>query len=163
MKKRREQLQINPQKCNGCNECAHACAMKHHGVENPVYSRIKIHRYEDQDFYVPAICMACENAPCTKVCPMNARKILANGSIVTDTQVCIGCKACVYICPVGGPTEHPDTGQTMTCDMCMDEPDGPVCVKACEQEGTLTLRDSELQVMDMARKQAGRLKRMCMR
>jgi Fe-S-cluster-containing dehydrogenase component len=88
---------------------------------------------------VPIICMACEQAPCIKVCPMNARIRQKNGTVTTNTEVCIGCRACVYICPVGSPAVDPSTGQTMTCDMCADESGEPWCVTACRPEGALTL------------------------
>ena len=115
-----------------------ACAMKHHGRIDPGLSRVNVIRLDPQDLDVPIICMACDTAPCIKVCPMNARIRQANGTVVTDTDVCIGCRACVYICPVGSPRIDTYTGRTMTCDMCADETE-PWCVTACRQEGALTL------------------------
>ncbi len=160
IKARREQLQINPEKCTACHRCTIACAMKHHNMVDPRLSRIQIHQFDDQGLNIPAICMACENAPCIKVCPMNARIRAANGSIVTDKDVCIGCKACVYICPVGGPASNPYTGQTMTCDMCEGDENGPWCVTACKKEGALTLYGTDALITKTARTQAERFKRL---
>jgi len=125
---------------------------------NPHLSRIQILQFSNHGPNVPVICMACENAPCINVCPMNARIKMSNGSIVTDTEVCIGCKACLYICPVSGPVANPYTGQTMTCDMCEGDETGPWCVTAC-QEGALQLCKNDSMTIETARKQAGRLKR----
>ncbi len=155
---RREQLKIDPKKCNACHECTTACAMKHHGVADPKYSSIRILQFETQDLNVPVICQACEDAICISVCPMNARVKKSNGTIVTDKEVCIGCKACLYICPMGGPVENPATGQTMTCDMCKDDPKGPRCVKACRDQGAITICEIDTQVNQTARQQAGRMK-----
>lgn len=119
-----------------------ACAMKHHGMINPQLSRVRILSLARQALDVPIICMACDNAPCIKVCPMNARVRETNGTVVTDTQACIGCRACVYICPVGSPRANPYTGQTMTCDMCNGDETGPWCVTACKSERALTLQAS---------------------
>jgi Fe-S-cluster-containing dehydrogenase component len=55
METRREQLQVNPQKCNGCRRCMIACAMKHHGMVNPNLSRVNVLQFEDQDLEVPVI------------------------------------------------------------------------------------------------------------
>lgn len=159
MKIRREQLRIDPEKCTACHQCATACAMKHHGVGNPELSRIKILRFQDQGLNVPVICMACENPPCMNVCPMNARIRTSNGSVVTDTELCIGCRACLYICPVSGPTANPHTGQTMTCDMCGNDEKGPWCVTACQHEGALTVCKADSIAVNTARAMAGRLKR----
>ncbi|MBU1585747.1 MAG: hypothetical protein KKE44_23745, partial [Proteobacteria bacterium] len=74
METRREQLRIDPKKCTACHRCTIACSMKHHGTVNPHLSRIKILQFKNQELNVPVICMACENAPCIKVCPMNASR-----------------------------------------------------------------------------------------
>lgn len=138
MNMRREQLAIDPEKCTGCRRCMIACAMKHHGRIDPDLSRVNIIGLDSKDLNVPVICMACDTAPCIKVCPMNARIRQANGTVTTNTDVCIGCRACVYICPVGSPRINPYTGRTMTCDMCEGETE-PWCVAACRQEKALTL------------------------
>ncbi|GAB6193048.1 4Fe-4S dicluster domain-containing protein [Desulfocastanea catecholica] len=155
MEKRREQLLVNAKKCTGCMRCMIACSMKHYNVINPSLSRIKVTRLERQTLNVPIICMACDKAPCIKVCPMNARVRQANGTVVTDTDVCIGCRACIYICPVGSPSANPYTGQTMTCDMCMNDEAGPWCVAACGHEGALTMAKGESLTADIVRERAG--------
>ncbi len=135
-----------------------ACSMKHHGRIDPGLSRVDVIRLTPQELDVPVICMACDIAPCIKVCPMNARIRQANGTVVTDADVCIGCRACVYICPVGSPKINPHTGKTMTCDMCQGETE-PWCVAACRQEGALKMctdgaisKNSARQAADRSRK-----------
>ncbi len=115
-----------------------ACAMKHHGRIDPSLSRVTIQRFGDHGLNVPVICLACDEAPCIKVCPMNARIRQENGTVVTDTDVCIGCRACTYMCPVASPRINPYTNQTLTCDMCAGEEE-PWCVAACRKERALTL------------------------
>lgn len=159
MKIRREQLKIDPKKCNGCQQCTTACSMTHHGVADPRFSKINILQFENRTFNVPIICMACESPVCVDVCPMNARVRKSNGTVVTNRENCIGCKACLYICPVGCPTENPLTGQSMTCDMCAEVPDGPSCVKACQERGALAIIKIEEQITQIARQQAARMKR----
>jgi len=156
MEKRREQLLIDAEKCTGCMRCMLACSMKHHNVINPSLSRVKVVQFEDQTLNVPILCMACNDAPCIKVCPMNARIRQANGTVVTDPSVCIGCRACVYICPVGSPSVNPFSGQTMTCDMCMDDAGQPWCVAACSREGALKMARGDSLTVDKARERAGR-------
>ena len=128
--------------------------MKHHNIIDPALSRIRILRLENPALNVPVVCMACDKAPCIKVCPMNARIRQANGTVATDTRACIGCRACVYICPVGSPAVNPHTGQTMTCDMCRDDAAGPWCVAACKEEGALTLAAGDSLTIAAARRRA---------
>lgn len=156
METRREQLRVDPNRCTGCQRCRIACAMKHHDSVDPDLARIRIVRLESKALYVPVVCMACDRAPCIKVCPMNARLRQTNGTVVTDTDVCIGCRACVYICPVGSPAANPYTGQTMTCDMCGDDAAGPWCVTACKREGALKVLDGDSLTRDVARQRAER-------
>ena len=155
MEARREQLAIDPLKCTGCQECLIACSMKHQGVINPKLAMLKIIRLETQELEIPVICMACDNAPCIKVCPMNARIRQENGTVATNTDVCIGCRACVYICPVGSPAVNPYTGQTMTCDMCGGDEAGPWCVVAC-REGALRITEDDMLTRGAARERAAR-------
>lgn len=158
MNVRREQLSIDPEKCTGCRRCMIACAMKHHGRIDPGLSRVNVIRFDAQDLNVPVICMACDTAPCIKVCPMNARIRQANGTVTTNPDVCIGCRACVYICPAATPRIDPYSGRTMTCDMCEGEQE-PWCVAACRQEKALTLCAQETVSQRAARQAAGKTKK----
>jgi Fe-S-cluster-containing hydrogenase component 2 len=132
--------------------------MKHHGRIDPGLARIRILRFDSPALNVPIVCLACDRAPCIKVCPMNARVRERNGTVVTNPEACIGCRACVYICPVGSPAVNPYTDQTLTCDMCQGDADGPWCVAACKREGALTLDPLESLTRRTVRERAGRSK-----
>ena len=146
---------IDPARCSGCQRCVLACAMQHHNACNPRLARIRIHPFQNPDLNVPIVCMACEDAPCIKVCPVNARLREINGSVVTDEDRCIGCRACLYICPNASPQVNPYTGQTMTCDLCIGQEDGPWCVTACRVEGALTVGSGQKHRQAAGRRQAG--------
>jgi Fe-S-cluster-containing dehydrogenase component len=159
MEARREHLRIDPHRCTGCGRCLLACSMHHHGRLDPRLARIRLLRFPRPALNVPVICMACDQAPCIKACPMNARVREPNGTVVTDPELCIGCRACVYICPAGSPTIHPGSGRSMTCDMCRGNPAGPECVRACRLEGALTLPPGGSPARAAAREAAGRGRR----
>ncbi len=132
--------------------------MKNHGVCNPELSRIRILELKLPEGHVPLVCMACDDAPCIKVCPMNARLRETNGTVVTDEDRCIGCRACLYICPIGSPSVNPYTHKTMTCDMCKGETSLPWCVSACRVEGALRMVETPTLNAQNARMRANQLR-----
>jgi Fe-S-cluster-containing dehydrogenase component len=52
-------------------------------------------------YFVPRLCMQCENPPCTWVCPVSATFRTVDGIILVDEKRCIGCGYCVLACPYG--------------------------------------------------------------
>lgn len=130
-------LVIDPDKCTGCHSCEMACSMKHFGKNHPNYSRIRIQEFRDINTFIPITCQGCEEAPCMKVCPMGARMRLESGAVVTNEDACIGCRACIYVCYCGAPVINPETGKTMTCNLCEGDEMGPWCVKACTMQKAL--------------------------
>ncbi len=151
-------ITITPEKCNGCRLCQLACAMMHHGRLSPRRSRIQVLDFGGGETYVPVLCQACESAPCIDACPMNARLRGANGAVDTDEDRCIGCRACLYICPMRGPVVNPGTGKTMTCDRCADAGCDPWCVKACRDQGALKIAPPGRSESKKTRERAAQLK-----
>lgn len=157
MEPRPELLSLSSKACNGCRLCQIACSMKHHGTCNPDLARIRILPLTASTGHIPLVCMACNDAPCIKVCPLNARIRQSNGAVTTDEERCIGCRACIYICPTGSPCVNHYTDKTMTCDMCQGET-SPWCVTACKA-GALRMADGEAALSDRtARRQAHRMR-----
>lgn len=138
MAKQQKVIVINPDKCSGCHSCEMACSIKHFSKCSTYLSRIRIHEFRDVNTFIPITCMACEDATCMKVCPTNARLRMENGAVVTDQDRCIGCRACTYSCHFGASVVNPETGKTMSCDLCEDDELGPWCVKACTMQKALT-------------------------
>ena len=51
----------------------------------------------------------------------------------TDDKLCIGCKMCMMVCPYGAIklVEHEGRTFALKCNLCMDHPEGPSCVRVC--------------------------------
>lgn len=156
MDKESRHIFIDPTRCTGCRLCELACSMEHHGILSTHRSRIKVIAFHNPTQYQPVICQACYDAPCIKVCPVNARIRQANQSVTTDNEKCIGCRACLYICHLASPTINPNTGQTMTCDLCAGDDTGPWCVSACRSDQALQWTHSDVYAREAARLQASR-------
>jgi Fe-S-cluster-containing dehydrogenase component len=52
-------------------------------------------------YFVPRLCMQCENPPCTWVCPVSATYRTEDGVVLVDEKRCIGCGYCLVACPYG--------------------------------------------------------------
>ena len=150
---------VDPDHCTGCHSCEMACSMQHFEVCSPLYSRIRIQEFRDVNTFIPVLCQACEDAPCIKSCPTNARIRRPTGAVVTDEQRCIGCKTCVFACPFGAITTNPRSGLPMTCDLCEGDERGPWCVAACVLQNALQFVDRTQTAHARSREWAGVVKR----
>jgi dimethyl sulfoxide reductase iron-sulfur subunit len=51
--------------------------------------------------YLPVACQQCTDAPCVKVCPVEATFRRDDGTVLIDFERCIGCRYCIAACPYG--------------------------------------------------------------
>ena len=89
-------------------------------------------------------CRKCEDAPCIAVCPADALEKDEDGVVTRYTNLCIGCKSCVTICPFGTMMtdffkHHRD--KDLLYDL-KDENDMERFIKACPS-GTAAFTDAD--------------------
>ncbi|MEM4250895.1 MAG: 4Fe-4S dicluster domain-containing protein [Candidatus Bathyarchaeia archaeon] len=87
-------------KCIGCRNCVGACKKENNTPEGIFWMELLYPTGVDYKF-MPRPCMHCDNPPCTKVCPVNARYKRDDGFVLTDFERCIGCRYCQVACPYG--------------------------------------------------------------
>lgn len=136
--------------CTGCKACAIACKDR---SDLPVGINFrKVYQYEgggwvrdprNPDLMIPnnifvyslsAACMHCESPICVEVCPASAISKRADGVVLIDKDVCIGCRYCEWACPYAAPQFNEEKGYMTKCDFCQDlqaQGQNPVCVDAC--------------------------------
>ena len=96
----------------------------------------------DHSFFMPRLCMQCENPPCVAVCPVSATYKTGDGVVLVDQSRCIGCGYCVVACPYGARYIVPSGSETPTgwagvadkCTWCYHRTTRgrqPACVEAC--------------------------------
>ena len=153
---------INANRCaEGCNACVTACEHEYgwgkSSGDNEKHSRpdqraqwIRIVKVTDKmtghTRRMPVMCQHCETPPCVDVCPTGASMKRADGIVLVDKHICIGCRYCMMACPykarsfihenlhdqrVNAPRGK---GTVESCTMCVQRVDAgkqPVCVEAC--------------------------------
>jgi Fe-S-cluster-containing dehydrogenase component len=166
---------LNLSICIGCRRCADACHTEnnHDRPSNNSYIRVLeidkgtvdlAHGTADYDgpvpkkdkYYMPVQCHQCDNAPCVKVCPIEATWKEEDGIVVVDYNWCIGCRYCEAACPyharrfnwsapqVPADEINPDQGYLSNrirpqgvmekCTFCLHRTrrgDMPACLEAC--------------------------------
>ncbi len=158
--RRRWGLLINANKCaDGCTACVDACfeenGLTRHGrPETDAQWIRKVTLRDKETGYIqnlPVMCQHCERPPCVDVCPTGASFRRADGIVLVDKHICIGCRYCMMACPYKARSFiHEDlTGQkpyaprgkgtVEACTLCVhkiDRGDGiTACADACRREG----------------------------
>lgn len=132
--------------CSGCKTCQVACKDKNNLPAGQLWRRV----YEVtgggwkkqgpawvQDVFAYNLSMSCnhcEDPVCVKNCPTRALFKRADGIVLINRDVCIGCRYCEWVCPYGAPQYDPQRGVMGKCDLCADYVDAgknPSCVDAC--------------------------------
>lgn len=152
-------LLIDVDQCiDGCTACVEACF-----VENGVYGHgrpetdaqwiRKVTIKDRQTGFtqsLPVMCQHCEYPPCVDVCPTGASFRRADGIVLVDKHICIGCRYCMMACPYKARSFiHEDThdqqsyaprgkGTVESCTLCVHRVDTdrtPACAEACTKAG----------------------------
>jgi molybdopterin-containing oxidoreductase family iron-sulfur binding subunit len=149
---------IDISRCTDCGACVTACHEENgivgHGRPATDAQWIRTVTLKDkQTGYVqtlPVMCQHCEHPPCVDVCPTGASFRRADGIVLVDRHICIGCRYCMMACPYKARSfVHENTtnqkpynprgkGCVESCTLCVHRVDAgriPACVEACTKDG----------------------------
>ncbi len=144
----------------GCDACVRACAEEHGlwGHDRPETDSQWIRKVTVRDKQtghvtsLPLMCQHCEYPPCVDVCPTGASFRRADGIVLVDKHICIGCRYCMMACPYKArsfvhealddqkPYAPRGKGTVESCTLCVHRVDEgaeriPACAEACHAEG----------------------------
>jgi len=149
---------VDVNKCSTtCDACVRACRAENGlgearsdtdaqwirkvSLKNPVTQELRS---------APVMCQHCAAPPCVDVCPTGASFKRADGIVLVDKHICIGCRYCMMACPFKARSfvheDHDDQvtqaprgkGTVEGCTLCVTRIDAgrkPACVEACAREG----------------------------
>jgi tetrathionate reductase subunit B len=167
---------IDTTKCaSGCDACVKACADENgivEQVEDPAQRSQWIRKIDLKDkqtgreHSLPMMCQHCAEPPCVDVCPTGASMKRADGIVLVDRHICIGCRYCMMACPYKARSfvhepltqQNPEVprgvGCVEGCTLCVQRVDRgqlPACVEACP-EGAMLFGDLNDPNSDIARR-----------
>ncbi len=92
---------IDLSRCIGCNYCMYTCQAVNDVPDDDMRWNIVFPERTQVgvDFYMNRPCQHCQDAPCTRVCPVGATWVRTDGIVVMDYDRCIGCRYCQVACP----------------------------------------------------------------
>jgi tetrathionate reductase subunit B len=162
-------LLIDANRCaDGCEACVSACdkengidlLQKPEGESDEMWAQQKprwIRKVVLKDTQtgvitnLPLMCQHCEHPPCVDVCPTGASFKRADGIVMVDRHICIGCRYCMMACPYKARSfNHAEVeeqvvkaprgkGCVEACNLCANRIDAgegtTACVEACAAEG----------------------------
>ncbi|WP_032092935.1 MULTISPECIES: DMSO/selenate family reductase complex B subunit [Pasteurellaceae] len=138
---------FDSERCTGCKTCELAC--KDYKDLGAAVNFRRIYEYAggnwSQDdngcyrhnvfaYYLSVSCNHCAAPVCTEVCPTGAMHKNADGFVLVDETICIGCRYCHMACPYDAPQYDAQKGHMTKCDGCYSRVkagEKPICVDAC--------------------------------
>ncbi len=176
-------LLIDVNKCStGCEDCVDACQIENgwgNGSSDEQHSRpdqkaqwirkVKVKdSHSRRSFEMPVMCQHCAYPPCQDVCPTGASFKRADGLVMVDRHICIGCRYCMMACPYKARSFVHETlrdqrahqprgkGCVESCTLCahrVDRNQSPACVNACSH-GAMLFGDLNDPSSDISKKLA---------
>lgn len=90
--------------------------------------------YDGRWLMMSDVCKHCVQAGCLEVCPTGAIIRTEFDTVVIQSDVCNGCRACIAACPFGVIDINPVSATAQKCTLCYDRMEAglePACSKAC--------------------------------
>lgn len=131
-------------RCVGCRACEMACVninqlplddLPASGSWREVRTFNELRVPGIEHFHLSMACNHCADAPCMTQCPARAySRDAATGAVLIDTDLCLGCRYCSWVCPYDAPRFNKALGVMTKCTFCVDrqaEGKQPSCTLSC--------------------------------
>lgn len=89
--------------CTACGACVMACKMQNGTQQGTYWCTVlskEVGTYPNSSKRVlPIGCQHCTKAPCVEHCPTGASYYTGDGTVLINSEKCIGCRLCMNVCP----------------------------------------------------------------
>jgi carbon-monoxide dehydrogenase iron sulfur subunit len=119
-------LKMHDDKCVGCMTCTSACSRLYYKEDNPAKSRIQVNGIGKGSFHLVACDQECRR--CVAECPTQAITVARSGVVLIDKRLCVGCLACVAVCPIDAMRFYPGDSAPFKCIAC------GACARSCPKQ-----------------------------
>jgi carbon-monoxide dehydrogenase iron sulfur subunit len=119
-------LKTDDAKCVGCMTCTAVCSTLYYKEDNPAKSRIQVNGAGKGAFHLIACDQECRK--CVQECPTQALTVSKTGVVQMNKSLCVGCLACVAVCPIEAMRFYPGDKNPFKCIAC------GACAKKCPKE-----------------------------
>lgn len=147
--------------CIGCQACTVACSVENRvplGSFRTLVTNYEVTSHgEARRYTLPRLCNHCQKPACVTVCPTQATSKRADGAVVVDNTICIGCGYCVQACPYDARFINETTRTVDKCTFCLHRVEAgllPACVETCVSGARIfgDLNDPQSAVATLVRK-----------
>lgn len=150
---------VDVTRCVGCFQCVDACTQANGlGPDIPAPQDspdgLSARRWSTilagpSGRYVRKQCRHCLEPACVSACPVGAMQKTAEGPVIYDSSICLGCRYCILACPYGIPRYQWDSVSPLVtkCTLCYDRLQAgqqPACVEVCPEHAIIFGRRDEL-------------------
>ena len=144
-------MAIDIDRCIGCQACAVACKVSNNLPKDIKYNVVYTKTDHDWDAsfgtavskgalandnaggtfpdctleFFPVQCQHCDDPACMHVCPTGATQKREDGIVWIDSEICIGCGACISACPYEGVRSMNEGDPEYYLDVVVGEYDAP--------------------------------------
>lgn len=140
---------VDATRCTGCSQCIDACVeanalgeetwLPQHTGDGLSADRWSAIVSSPEGAPVRKFCRHCLEPACVSVCPVGAMYKTAEGPVLYDSSICMGCRYCMMACPFGIPRYEWDSPAPVVrkCTLCytrLQDGGQPACVEACPEQ-----------------------------